>query len=117
MPKQQQSYQNTGAPFRAENGDFIARGQVFIPSSKDLSQRANKLRAVDSAPGASPARPEPEAGEGERWPGFEGVNFASDRAYELARDAGLGAIAFNGIPGGGADGAYRVEDVRAILGE
>lgn len=46
---------------------------------------------------------------------FEGVDFASDVAYEVARDAGLGRFAFEGRTGSGKDGAFTKLDVLTIV--
>lgn len=104
-------YRNTGAPFTASTGQSIARGQVFQPTREDLARRAYKLEPVAAID--VPA----DTGRSFVASRFAGVDFASDAAYERARDAGLTAADFAGRAGTGADGAWRKQDIDALIAE
>lgn len=56
-----------------------------------------------------------KAGPPARRDPFEGVDFASDAAYEAARAAGLNASAFDVGAGSGKDGAFTKADVFQII--
>jgi hypothetical protein len=105
-------YRNDGAPFTAADGRRIQRGQIFVPAPSDLARRRYKLRAVGHvahAPEVStPIAAAPVVA-------FEGVDFASDRAYELARDHHIDPRALPPGGGSGAGGAYRVADILTIV--
>ena len=117
-------YRNAGAPFTASTGERIARGQVFAPTPGDLARRRYKLHAV-AGPGVAgvrtvsatavevPAAPAtPSLTFGAKFPG---VDFASDKAFELAREHDLPATAFAPGAGSGLAGAFTASDVRAMI--
>lgn len=111
-------YRNVGAPFVATDGRRIARGEVFVPAPADLARRRYKLHAVGEpaviVPPAPPlvVAPIPSAPEPEP---FAGVDFASDVAFEVARQHGLTADSFPVGGGSGHGGAYTAADVRAMI--
>lgn len=100
-------WRNTGAPFQG-----IDRGEVFEAEPDDplVVRRRHKLERVSSE----------DVGAKEKVRrGYPGVDFGSDRAYEVARDASppvpldtlLGAV------GTGQDGALLVSDVERLIAE
>lgn len=109
-----QKWRNAGAPFTTEDGRVVGTGDVFeAPAlSRTVRMRRKKLHPV------APRTPE-TVGEAPDDPEarFPGVDFASDVAYELARDEGLAASDFEGREGTGQEGAFKKADVTELLEE
>lgn len=115
-------WRNKGAPFSID-GTEIPTGGTFRAGEDhpDVIRRAHKLREV---PVYTPPPPPPET-TGDDGPAFEhvpeqatrfpGVDFGSDVAYEVARDAGLILEDFEDREGSGVDGAFLKSDVEEIL--
>lgn len=129
-------WKNTGASFQRDDGTYVERGGVFTsPSSHpDVVRRVRKLRQLDDSPPLPPQpvivepEPEPDTDDTDDADGpeesddaddyrFQGIDFGSDVAYELARDSELQAADFDGRTGSGQAGAFLTDDVRAILDE
>jgi len=106
------AYRNDGSPFTASSGERIERGRVFVPSPDDLARRRYKLRAVGHVAHAPEVSTPVDAAP---VVAFEGVDFASDRAYELAREKMLPPSLLPPHGGSGFGGAYRVADIIAIV--
>ena len=128
-------WKNMGAAFKRSTGETVERGGRFTADADDpdVVRRAMKLREVtpiqvtrtspkgaaasaeggEDAPQEQPAE-DVAAPEGER--AFEGVDFASDKAFELA-NANLTAADFEGREGTGTAGAFKKSDVEALLAE
>lgn len=103
-------WRNKGAPFPGPDGEPVPRGGTFEaePSSYTVVIRRRKLQLLAGADVPQDWRP-----------GYPGVDFASDRGYEIARDASppLTPADFQGRTGTGVEGAFKADDVRAILAE
>lgn len=91
--------------------------------SKAPARQRYQTRHMEAAPVAPRQEPEhpdpdldpdPEYDEDGPDP-YEGVDFASDKAYEAARDAGLPVSAFRGRTGTGQGGAFTKPDVITII--
>lgn len=114
-------WRNTGAPFTTEDGETVGRGETFTSPAwkRDVVIRRRKLEPVapdgstDDEYDGTDDIPEPTSSLRR----FDGVDFASDRAYEIARDAipPLFADDFADREGTGEYGAFRADDVRDIL--
>lgn len=113
-----QKWRNKGAPFTTEDRRRVERGDVVSldPESRDYRMRRYKLRPAP--PGAEEtARPLPEDPEEEPRGLFPGIDFGSDRAYEIARAASppLTVEELESVEGSGEDGALLTSDVRALI--
>ena len=103
---------NLGAPFETENGETVPSGGELLAGRRDpdVVRRRHKLRYLGTTDDHDPERAR-----------FDGVDFGSDRAYEVARDARRedGRVLtwedFEGRTGGGVDGAFLVADVRDLV--
>ena len=109
-------WKNTGAPFTTESGVEVGRNDVFeAPAEgRTVRMRRHKLRRVSS-------RVPVTVGEGEDVDGpaglYPGVDFGSDRAYEVARDAEptVTLAELESVEGSGKDGAILTGDVRSVI--
>lgn len=106
---------NEGAPFDTTDGERIPSGGELVAGLRDpdVVRRRHKLRYLGTTEDHDPERSR-----------FDGVDFGSDRAYEVARDASREADGrvltwedFKGRTGGGVDGAFLVSDVRELARE
>lgn len=107
-------WKNKGAPFTTEDGERIESGQVFSahPDSRTVVMRRGKLALATVA--------DLKSDDHTPWkPGYPGVDFGSDRAYEVARDTRppLTPADFDGRTGSGQEGSFLVSDVRSMIAE
>lgn len=115
-------WRNTGAPFETEDGRRVGRRDVVaIPDgARDLRMRRHKLEPV--APDV-PVTVGPEPEDLDRGAAYPGIEFGSERAYEVARDAKppvsvaeLMAVEPTGAPEPGTgEPTYLTGDVRRAL--
>lgn len=107
-----QRWRNTGAPFSLPDGRRVGRQEVFeaAATSRVVQMRLHKLRPVAFDTPTSVGGPTDD-----RAVQFPGIDFGSDKAYELARDNGLSAVDFLGKTGTGQEGAFVKPDVQKIL--
>ncbi|MFP3947155.1 MAG: hypothetical protein ACLFWG_00360 [Longimicrobiales bacterium] len=106
---------NEGAPFETEDGRTVPSGGELVAGRRDpdVVRRRHKLRYLGTTEDHDPELSR-----------FAGVDFGSDRAYEVARDSRREADGrvltwedFEGLEGSGADGAFLVGDVRDLVRE
>lgn len=97
-------WRNLGAPFQG-----VGTGETFQASPDDsmVVRRRYKLELVDGA----------DADVG--WVEYPGIDFGSDRAYEVARDSDppLTLDELSEITGSGQEGALLVSDVQRAVDE
>lgn len=111
-------WRNRGAPFTTESGQQIGRGDVFEAPAhgRTVRIRRKKLRRVPDSVQVTVADGEDVDGPEGLYPG---VDFGSDRAYEVARDAvpPVTAEELSQTVGTGEGGAILTGDVRRLLEE